>query len=98
MKLTGVTFYQLLYEASVKRYKAINSDRSAPRHAHPGFLVSKHYLSKALKYLACAGNEVARLNHAVSSSLTKWRLERMVRAAVFLEIKGGKVRRYFFMH
>ena len=44
----------------------------------------------ALAYIVCAGNEVAKLNHAVSSSLAKWRVERTIRTSVSLEIKGGK--------
>ena len=49
-----------------------------------------------LEYIVCAGNEVASLNHALSSSLVKWPVERTVRAAVSLEIKGCKT--VFFMH
>ena len=45
----------------------------------------------ALEYIVCVGNEVARLNHAVSSSLAKWRVERTVRVAVSLEIKSDKL-------
>ena len=39
--------------------------------------------------MSVVGKEVARLNHAVSSSLAKWGVERTLRAPVSLEIKGG---------
>ena len=47
------------------------------------------YGSYELEYIVCAGKEVAMLNHTVSSSLSKWRVEHTIQAAVSLEIKGG---------
>ena len=35
----------------------------------------KFSFREAMKYTVCAGNKVGRLNHAVSSSLAKWRVE-----------------------
>ena len=48
MKLRGITFSRLLWDASVKRYKAINSEEIAHAHAQSVVLVSKQYLLKAV--------------------------------------------------
>ena len=48
MKLRGMTSFQILKDASVKRYKAINSDGISSVHAQSVVLVSKHDLYKAL--------------------------------------------------
>ena len=49
MKLKGMTFFELLWNASVKRYKALDTDWIAPAHAQSAVFVCKHCnLSKAL--------------------------------------------------
>ena len=48
MELKGMTLFQLLQllqDASVKRYKAINGERIASAHMQSVVLVSKYYLS-----------------------------------------------------
>ena len=48
MKLRGMTFFRLLKDASVKRYKAINSEEIDSTHAQFFVFVSKYNILKAL--------------------------------------------------